>query len=55
MIADISGKTLKTYSIPQTGPGKQIISGSGLTSSIYQYSPFVDRKIIDTRKMIWSK
>jgi hypothetical protein len=54
-ITDASGTTLNTYSIPQTGPGKQIIPGSGLTSGIYQYSLFVDGKIIDTRKMILSK
>ncbi len=55
MITDASGKTLKTYSITQSGSGKQIITGRELTSGMYQYSLLVDGKIIDTKKMILSK
>jgi hypothetical protein len=55
MITDASGKTLKTYSITQTGSGKQIISGSELTSGMYQYSLLIDGKLIDSKKMVLSK
>jgi hypothetical protein len=55
MITDASGKTLKTYSITQNGSGKQIISGSELTSGMYQYSLLVDGKLVDSKKMVLSK
>lgn len=55
MITDISGHVLKTYSIAQNGYGKQIISGSELTSGAYQYSLLIDGKLIDTKKMILTK
>jgi hypothetical protein len=55
MITDASGKTLKVYSITQSGSGKQIISGSELTSGMYQYSLLIDGKTIDTKKMVLSK
>jgi hypothetical protein len=46
---------LKTYSITQGGSGKQVISGSDLTSGAYQYSLWVDGKLIDSKKMVLSK
>jgi hypothetical protein len=55
MITDASGKTLKTYSITQSGLGKQIISGSELTSGMYRYSLLVDGKLVDSKKMVLSK
>jgi hypothetical protein len=55
MITDASGKTLKTYSITQSGSGKQIISGSELTSGMYQYSLWVDGRLVDSKKMLLSK
>ncbi len=55
LITDISGHTLKTYSISSTGYGKQIISGTELPNGLYQYSLLVDEKLIDTKKMVVSK
>jgi hypothetical protein len=55
MITDVSGHVLKTYSIAQSGFGKQIIYGNELTSGVYQYSLLIDKKIIDTKKMVLSK
>jgi hypothetical protein len=55
MITDASGKTLKTYSITQSGAGKQVISGSELTGGMYQYSLLVDGKLVDSKKMVLSK
>jgi hypothetical protein len=55
MITDISGHTLKAYTITSTGFGKQIISGNELTSGMYQYSLLIDGKLVDTKKMILSK
>ncbi|HEX5150497.1 MAG TPA: tail fiber domain-containing protein [Parafilimonas sp.] len=55
MITDISGHALKTYSITQSGSGKQTIAGNQLTNGMYQYSLLIDGKVIDTKKMILSK
>ena len=55
IITNVAGDVLKTYTITQSGFGKQIISGNELASGIYQYSLLVDRKLIDTKKMVISK
>jgi hypothetical protein len=55
VMTDISGHVLKTWSITQSGSGKQIISGSELTGGMYQYSLLIDGKTIDTKKMVISK
>jgi hypothetical protein len=54
-MTDISGNVLRTWSIAQSGSGKQIISGSELTGGMYQYSLLIDGKTIDTKKMVLSK
>jgi hypothetical protein len=50
-ITDVSGHILKTYSLTTPGYGKQTIYGSELSSGMYQYSLFIDGKLIDTKKM----
>ncbi len=55
IITDMSGKTLKTYPIAQSGSGKQTFSGSQLTGGMYQYSLIVDGKMIDTKQMVLAK
>ncbi len=54
-ITDVSGHTIKTYAIAQSGYGKQIISGGELASGTYQYSLLIDGKLIDTKKIILLK
>ena len=55
MITDIAGHVLKTYSIAQSGYGKQTIYGNQLMSGMYEYSLLIDGKLIDTKKMILAK
>ncbi|MGI8951361.1 MAG: hypothetical protein ACR2FN_07225 [Chitinophagaceae bacterium] len=54
MVSDVSGHTLKTYTISSSGFGKQIIYGSELTNGMYQYL-LIDGKLIDTKKMILAR
>ncbi len=55
IITDIAGHVLRSYSITQSGYGKQIIYGSELTGNVYQYSLLIDNKLINTKKMIRAK
>ncbi|MGI8952478.1 MAG: tail fiber domain-containing protein [Chitinophagaceae bacterium] len=55
MITDASGHTLKTYTISSSGNGKQIIYGNELISGMYQYSLWIDGKLIHTKKMVLTK
>jgi len=55
MITDMTGRTLKTYTIAQSGYGRQIIYNTELASGMYQYSLLIDGKLIDTKKMVLSK
>jgi hypothetical protein len=52
LITDISGHTLKSYSLATSGYGKQTIYGSELISRMYRYSLVIDGKLIDTKKMV---
>ncbi len=55
VITDISGHTLKTYTLANSGYGKQTISSTELSSGTYQYSLLIDGKLIDTKKMVLAK
>ncbi len=52
MVVDISGHTLKTFALANSGYGKQVISGSEMAAGMYQYSLLIDGKLIDTKKMV---
>jgi hypothetical protein len=52
MVVDISGNVLKTYTLANSGYGKQVISGSEMAAGMYAYSLLIDGKLIDTKKMV---
>jgi len=55
MVTDKSGKTLKLISISGSGKGKLNLDASVLASGAYQYSLYVDGKLIGTKQMILAK
>ena len=55
MITDVSGHVLKTYTLSQSGYGKQNILSSELASGTYRYSLLLDGKLIDTKRVILSR
>ncbi len=55
MITDISGHLMQSYSLTNSGYGKQVITGSQMSSGMYQYSLLIDGRSIDTKKMVLAK
>ncbi len=55
IVTDKSGKTLKEDNISAKGKGSLSIDASTLTSGAYQYSLYVDGKLIDKKQMVLAK
>ncbi|HVX27621.1 MAG TPA: tail fiber domain-containing protein, partial [Parafilimonas sp.] len=55
MITDKNGKTIKTINISGSGKGSLKLNASALSSGAYQYSLYVDKKLIDTKQMVLAK
>jgi hypothetical protein len=55
VVTDITGKTLKTINVSGQGKGVLHLDASTLTSGSYNYSLYVDGKLIGTKKMILTK
>lgn len=55
IVTDNSGKTLKAVNVSGSGKGVLHLDASTLSSGSYNYSLYVDGKLIDTKKMILSK
>ncbi|MGI8952476.1 MAG: tail fiber domain-containing protein [Chitinophagaceae bacterium] len=55
IVTDNSGKILKQINLSGSGKGNLNIDGSTLSSGAYQYSLYVDGKIVDSKQMISSK
>ncbi|HYJ62907.1 MAG TPA: T9SS type A sorting domain-containing protein [Parafilimonas sp.] len=55
VVTDITGKTLKTVNVSGQGKGILHLDASTLASGSYNYSLYVDRKLIGSKKMILSK
>ncbi len=52
IISDMKGQTLRQYNIAQTGFGKQTIAPAEFAQGTYNYSLYVDGKLVDTKQMI---
>ncbi|MEP6514233.1 MAG: tail fiber domain-containing protein [Parafilimonas sp.] len=55
IITDKGGKTLKEVNVSGSGKGSLQIDASTLSNGAYQYSLYVDGKLIDTKQMILAK
>ena len=53
--SDEMGQNIKTVEIAEKGYGTLQINPSNLQSGIYTYSMLVNGKVVDTKKMIYSK
>ena len=55
IITDKSSKTLKQVNVSGNGKGSMNIDASTLASGAYQYSLYIDGKLIDTKQMVLAK
>ncbi|CAN5738966.1 hypothetical protein BH10BAC2_BH10BAC2_35220 [soil metagenome] len=55
IITDISGKTLKEVNVSGSGKGSLKVDAYTLSSGAYQYSLYVDGRLIGTKQMILAK
>ena len=55
VITDKNGKTLKAINISSNGKGSLNVDASTLASGAYQYSLYVDGKLIETKQMVLTK
>ena len=55
IVTDKSGKVLKEVNLSAKGKGSLNIDASTLASGAYQYSLYVDGKLIDTKQMVLAK
>jgi hypothetical protein len=62
IVTDKAGKVLKQANLPAgrqgisgTGNGSLQVDASALSSGAYQYSLYVDGKLIDTKQMVLAK
>jgi hypothetical protein len=51
IVTDIAGKVLKEVNITNAGKGSLMLDASTLAAGAYQYSLYVDRRLIDTKPM----
>jgi hypothetical protein len=54
-ITDMSGRLIKTVPISAKGGGQLMVDGGQLTSGTYQYSFYMDGKLMETKQMILVK
>ncbi|MEP6683287.1 MAG: T9SS type A sorting domain-containing protein, partial [Parafilimonas sp.] len=55
VVTDNAGKVLKTVNVSGQGKGVLHLDASSLAAGAYNYSLYIDGRMIDTRKMILSK
>jgi hypothetical protein len=55
IVTDKSGKALKEVTLSAKGKGTVTVDASTLASGAYQYSLYVEGKLVDTKQMILSK
>ena len=55
IVTDKSGKALKQLNLSGSGKGSVRVDASTLSSGAYQYSLYVDGKLIDTKQMVLTK
>jgi flagellar hook assembly protein FlgD len=51
IVTDKAGKVLKEVKLSAKGTGSLTIDGSVLSSGAYQYSLYVDGRLVDTKQM----
>jgi len=54
-VSDMSGHIIKTVSINSSGRGNLSIDASGLSSGVYNYTLYVDEKMVSTKQMVLTK
>jgi hypothetical protein len=55
IITDKAGKVLKDVNVSRSGKGSLKVDASTLSSGAYQYSLYLDSRLIDTKQMILTK
>jgi hypothetical protein len=55
VVVDKSGKVLKEVNVSGSGKGNLKLDASTLVSGAYSYSLYIDRKLIDTKQMLFQK
>ena len=55
IVTDKLGKVLKEVNLSGSGKGTLAVDAATLSSGVYQYSLYVDGRLIDTRQMVRSK
>ena len=55
IITDKMGKILKEVNVSGSGKGSLKIDASTLSSGAYQYSLYVDGRLVDTKQMVLAK
>jgi len=55
VITDKTGKILKQITLPGIGKGSVTVDASTLASGAYQYSLYVDSKLVTTKQMVLVK
>jgi hypothetical protein len=55
IIADQSGKVLKQVNISTAGSGMLNVQAESLSAGTYNYSLFIDDRLIDTKKMVLTR
>jgi len=55
IVTDKSGKTLKDINVSGTGKGSLNVDASTLSSGAYQYSLYVDGRLIETKQMVLTR
>ena len=54
-IYDLNGKQIAEYPVDERGNTSVTIEGNSLNAGMYLYSLITDGKVIDTKRMIWTK
>src|SRR5450432_3351636 len=54
-VSDMSGRIIKTVMINNSGRGNLSVDASGLSSGVYNYTLYVDEKMISSKQMVLTK
>src|SRR5450432_3082396 len=54
-VSDMSGRIIKSMVIGSAGRGNMNLDASGLSSGVYNYTLYVDEKMISTKQMVLTK
>ena len=54
-VSDMSGRIIKSVMISSAGRGNMNMDASGLSSGVYNYTLYVDEKMISTKQMVLTR